>query len=112
MILQVGVDVGAQGRGVSDRSDAADGLPGGLPDDSGGSHHDLLRSDVPSEGCRVDAMTTARHDEDRRTVGEEHEAVRDRGDVASDRRRGFCGRASGFGEYTDDGVDTGILEVT
>ena len=96
---------------MSDGCDAADRLAGGRSDDGGRCHGHLCRTRARRQHREVGTVPATGHHEDRVSVGEEHQTVRDRRHGAPECGRGLRSRARGIRQHPDRGVDAGIDEV-
>jgi SAM-dependent methyltransferase len=84
VLVQPHVHQGPDRAGVAHRGDAADGLTRPLTDRTGvGSSH-LRHAGKPRQPGGVHAVRAAGHDEERRPVRVEHQAVRDRAEFAAE----------------------------
>ena len=85
---------------MADGRHAAHGLAG-VRQDEVRRLPDLARAEPPREPARVDPVRPARQDQQRVTVGLEHQAVGDRAHLAAQGRRGGRRRRHRLGEHLD-----------
>jgi len=84
---------------VADRGDAADDLARPFSDRTGvGSSH-LRDAGQPRYLGRIHAVSAAGHDEQRRPVRAEHQAVRDRAELAAELGGRGGGRRRALGQF-------------
>ncbi len=96
---QPGVHQGPDRAGVADGGDAADDLAGPFSDRTGvGSSH-LRNAGQPRYLDRIHAVSAAGHDEQRRPVSAEHQAVRDRAELAAELGGRGRGRRRALGQF-------------
>ena len=110
VLIQPGIHQGADRAGVPDRGDTADGLARPLTDrTSVGSSH-LGSADQPGHlGC-VHAVGAAGHDQERRPVRAEYEAVRDRPELTAELRGRRGGGRRAFRQFPQLARDAQVAE--
>jgi SAM-dependent methyltransferase len=110
VLVQPGVHQGPDRAGVAHRRDAADGLSRPFTDRTGiGSCHPGC-ADQPGHPGRVHAVGAAGHDQERSPVGAEHEAVRDRPELAAELRGRRGGGRRAFRQFPHLARDAQVAE--
>jgi hypothetical protein len=99
VFLQPGVHQGPDRAGVADRGDAADGLACPFSDRTGVGSTYLRNVGQPRYPGRIHAMSAASHDEQRRPVRTEHQAVGDRTELTAQLGGRGRGRRRALGQF-------------
>ena len=110
VLVQPDVHQGPDRAGVAHRGDAADGLTRPFTDRTGvGSSH-LRHASEPRHPGGVHAVRAAGHDEERRPVRVEHQAVRDRAEFAAELGGGRRGGRRALRQFPHLARDAQVTE--